>query len=93
MISQPLTYQYDTFNSAFRPLAACCRVAESSAEPDNPRPKRRIPEVESATAPRNPEVPGCVDVLRAADAAKPNHKGTRNDHRVKHEKLIKLIGP
>ena len=31
------TYQYDTLNSAFRPLAACCRAAESSAEPDNPR--------------------------------------------------------
>ena len=46
--------QYDRFNSAFRPLAACCRVAESSAESDNPRSKRRIPEVESATAPRDP---------------------------------------
>ena len=30
-------YQHDTLDSAFRPMAACCRVAESSAEPDNPR--------------------------------------------------------
>ena len=29
-----------------------------------------------------------MDDLRAADAAKPNHKGTRNDHRVKRGKLI-----
>ena len=41
-------------DSAFRPLAACCRVAESSAEPDNPQSKCRIPEVESSTALRNP---------------------------------------
>ena len=32
-----MSYQYETLESAFRPLAACCRVAESSAEPDNPR--------------------------------------------------------
>ena len=31
------SYQYDTLNSEFRPLVACCRMAESSAEPDNPR--------------------------------------------------------
>ena len=29
-----------------------------------------------------------MDDLRATDAAKPNHKGTRNDHRVKRGKLI-----
>ena len=37
--------------------------------PVSPRSKRRIPEVESATAPRNPKVLGCVDDHRAADAA------------------------
>ena len=34
---RPTACQYDMLNSAFRPLAACCRVVESSAEPDNRR--------------------------------------------------------
>ena len=50
--------------------------------------KRRIPEVESATAPRNPWILGRVDDLRAADAAKPNDKGIRNGLRVNSGKLI-----
>ena len=55
--------------------------------PASPRLKRRIPEVESATAPRNTWILGRVDDLRAADAAKLNHKGIRNGHRVNSGKL------
>ena len=50
--------------------------------------KCRIPEVESAAAPRNPWISGRVDELRAADAAKPNHKGIRNGHGVNSGELI-----
>ena len=84
------SYQLDTFDSAFRLLAACYRAATLRRIRLSMilRLKRRIPEIESATAPRNPWILGRVNDLRAADAAKPNHKGIRNGHGVNSGELI-----
>lgn len=49
--------QLDTLNSAFRLSVACYRATKELRQirrPTSPRLSRRIPEVESATTPRNP---------------------------------------
>ena len=69
-------------------LLPCDQKLCQFRRPASHRSKRRIPKVESATAPRNPWILGRVDDLRAADAAKPNNRGIRNGHRLNGGKLI-----
>ena len=88
---RPGIYQLDTLVLCIPPLGRllpCDRRLRQIRPSASPRLKRRIPEVESATVPWNPWILGRVDDLRAAEAAKPNHKGIRNGLRVNSGKLI-----